>query len=487
MRSNFCEAAYHQQPTRRTFLKTCGSALAASSALTLPALQAQGNQQPPNIVMILVDDLGWTDVACYGSQLYETPHIDRLAQQGMRFTQGYAACTVCSPTRASILTGQYPARLHITDWIAGHPYPHAKLQVPKFNYMLPHERITIAEALSPLGYASASIGKWHLGGENFYPPSQGFDQNIAGTARGMPPSYFSPYRIPTLEDGPEGENLTDRMAAEAVQFIEDNAGQPFFLYLPLFAVHTPIQGKQNLAEYYRGKIKPGMEQRNAEYAAMIHTVDQAVGSVMKALDDQGVADNTLVVFTGDNGGLIPVTSNLPLRAGKGSAYEGGVRVPFIVRWPDQVAPGSLSHKPVISADLMPTILEATGASQPQGEPIDGVSLMPELTHEGNIERDTLYWHYPHYHPGGATPHSAIRQGDYKLIHFYEDDHVELYDLANDIGESYNLADAKPQLRDQMLSRLQQHLEAVNAQMPKPNPNYDPDRADKRGPYNNPWG
>ncbi|MBI1387635.1 MAG: sulfatase-like hydrolase/transferase [bacterium] len=464
--------------SRRSFLRSTAALCAGAAVSSFASPAARSAEKPLNVVVFLVDDLGWTDVGCFNAQLYLTPNIDRLASQGMKFTQAYASCTVCSPTRASLLTGQYPARLHLTDWIAGHKRPWAKLRVPDFNLHLPHEAVTIAEALKPHGYTSASIGKWHLGGDGYLPETQGFDLNVAGTEKGQPPRYFSPYNIPTLENGPDGENLTDRMAAEACKFIESNANNPFFLYLPFFAVHTPIQGKKDYTEKYRKLIQPGMDQKNPEYAAMVNSVDDAVGRVLDELDRHGLADNTLILFTGDNGGLIPVTSNLPLRDGKGSAYEGGVREPMIVRWPGKVRPGSVCDTPAISADFFPTILDALNIPIPEeAKPsIDGVSLLPLLRESGTIEREALFWHYPHYHPGGATPYSAIRRGDWRLIEFFEDGHLELYNLHDDIGESYDLASQQPAIRDELHRMLIDWRKKVDAQMPTLNPDYKPEWA-----------
>ncbi|MDP8246065.1 MAG: sulfatase [Candidatus Hinthialibacter antarcticus] len=460
------------QTSRRDFLSY--SAAALSSAALSPISYAA--EKKLNVVVILVDDYGWTDAACTGSALFETPNIDALASQGMRFTNGYAACTVCSPTRASILTGKYPARLHLTDWIAGHKKPWAKLKVPDFNLQLPHDEVTIAEALKPHGYTSASIGKWHLGGEKFYPESQGFDLNIAGTHRGQPPRYFAPYKIPTLEEGPDGEYLTDRMAQEAVQFIESNKDNPFFLYLPLFAVHTPIQGKKNYTDKYKENIKPWSDQRDPQYAAMVNSVDDAVGSVLQTLDRLNLTDDTLVIFTGDNGGLVPKTNNSPLRMGKGSPYEGGTRVPLMIRWPGKVRAGSVTDVPAISADFFPTVMSALDIDSPVKENIDGVDLLPVLTESGSVNREALYWHYPHYHPGGSTPYGAIRKGDWKLLEFFEDGRLELYNLKNDLSEKFNLANLNIQKRDELHQQLVEWRQSVNAQMPTSNPNYKPEWA-----------
>ncbi|HLF95418.1 MAG TPA: sulfatase, partial [Planctomycetota bacterium] len=297
----------------------------------LLALASPSQADPPNVVVILVDDLGWTDLGCFGSPFYETPHIDRLAAQGMRFTHAYSACTVCSPTRASLMTGKYPARLHVTDWIAGHARPKAKLKVPDWTKHLALEETTVAEALKAAGYATASIGKWHLGPPAHFPEKQGFDLNRGGCDKGQPPSYFSPYRIPTLEEGEKGEYLTDRLTTEALAFLDSNKDRPFLLHFPHYGVHTPLQAKKAVVEKYQAKAKAGADHRNAAYAAMIESVDDSVGRIVAKIEELKLSSRTLIVFTSDNGGLLQSTSNRPLRAGKGSAYEGGVRVPMIVR------------------------------------------------------------------------------------------------------------------------------------------------------------
>jgi arylsulfatase A len=442
------------------------------------AVAAEG---PPNILLILVDDLGWTDLGCFGSRFYETPHIDRLASQGMKFTQAYSACTVCSPTRAAILTGKYPARLHLTDWIAGHVRPQAKLQVPDWTRHLPLEERNIARALKPGNYATASIGKWHLGKEPFYPDQQGFDLNVGGCDKGQPPSYFSPYRIPTLTDGPPGEFLSDRLTTEAIKFMEQNQDRPFFVYLPHYAVHTPLMAKPEVLEKYQQKAQPAAPHTNAVYAGLIESVDDSVGRLLKKLDELKLAERTILIFTSDNGGLLPVTSNVPLRAGKGSAYEGGVRVPLIVKWPGVTKPGSRCDTPVISVDYLPTMLEMAGVQADAPQVVDGESLVPLLQQTGGLTRDTLYWHYPHYHPGGATPYSAIRQGDFKLIEFFEDQHVELYNLQDDIGEQHDLAEKLPDQAQALRTKLAAWRSQVGAQLPTPNPDYDPNAMTERKP------
>lgn len=446
---------------------------AAGLGLLAPTLSAA--QRPLNFVFILVDDWGWTDLGCYGSKFYQTPNIDRLASQGARFTQAYSACTVCSPTRAAVMTGEYPARLHLTDWIKGHVAPKAKLKVPDWRMYLPLEEVTIARSLKRAGYASASIGKWHLGPEEYYPDKHGFDLNLGGCDKGQPPSYFSPYNIPTLPDGPKGEFLTDRESLEATKFIEANKDRPFFLYLPHHAVHTPLMAKPEIVAKYKARVQPGMAQNNPTYAGLVESVDDSVGRIMKKLADLKLEEQTVIFITGDNGGLIlrQITSNLPLREGKGSTYEGGVRVPLIVRWPGVIKPGTVIDTPVMSIDYHPTIVELAGLKPLPNQIIDGESLVPLLRGTAGLKRDTLCWHYPHYHPGGATPYGAIRQGDWKLIEFYEDNHVELYNLKADLSEKHDLAKSEAKRAEDLRAKLHAWRASVGAQMPTPNPNYDP--------------
>ena len=447
------------------------------SALLAPLLEAA---PPPNVIVILVDDMGQTDLSCYGSRFYETPHIDQLAKDGVRFANGYSACTVCSPTRAALLTGKYPARLHLTDWIAGHDRPKAKLKIPDWQKFLPFEEITLAEQFKAAGYATASIGKWHLtpalkeGDEAYYPEKHGFDLNVGGYARGQPPSYHAPYKIPTLTEGPTGEFLTDREAAEAVKFIETNKDKPFFIYLPHYAVHQPIAGKPDVVAKFKDKAAkiPDLKQKNATYAALVTSVDDSLGTIRAALKRLKLDDNTIIVFTTDNGGLLPTTDNSPLRAGKGSAYEGGVRVPLIVYWPGVTKAGMVEASPAITPDLYPTLLEMTGV-KPLQSLVDGISLAPLLKSGAKPDRAEIFWHYPHYHPGGATPYSAVRSGDFRLVHFYEDGRDELYDLANDVGETKDLASAQPALAKTLRTRLDAWLKSVDAQLPTKNPDYDP--------------
>lgn len=437
--------------------------------------------QPYNVVVFLIDDMGWTDLGCYGSDLYETPNIDRLAEEGIKFTNAYAACTVCSPTRAAMMTGKYPARLNLTDWISGHVNEFGKLQVPDWTQYLSTEEITIAEIAKAAGYVTAHVGKWHLGDSvAYYPQYQGFDKNVAGYYRGQPPSYFYPYvrgqdTLPYLEGGEEGEYLTDRLTDEASRFIRDHAQDPFFLYFPHYAVHTPIQGKDSLTQYYQQKVKDGMQHTNAEYAAMIQSTDESVGRVMQLLDSLELRDNTLVVFTSDNGGLelFDITQNDPLRAGKGSAYEGGVRVPMIIRWPEADPSLHLLDEPVITMDVFATVAHVLGTGGASDYYQDGANLLPLLEkQEPTLAREALFWHYPHYHPGGASPYSAVRQDNYKLIEFMEDQHLELYDLEEDPGEQHDLIAELPEIGEELYNLLEVWRNEVKAQMPTENPHYD---------------
>jgi arylsulfatase A-like enzyme len=433
----------------------------------------------PNILFILVDDLGWADVGCYGSKYYETPNIDRLAAQGMRFTDAYAACAVCSPTRASILTGKYPARLRLTDWIPGEGNSRTnKLEVPTWRQFLPLEEVTIAKALKSAGYVTASIGKWHLGGPDFYPEHQGFDLNVAGSDIGHPAAYFWPYigkrrTVPGLQaGGRSGEYLTDRLTDVAEKFIEANRSKPFFLYFAHYAVHLPLQAKPALVEKYKAKNAFG-GQTNPVYAAMIESVDDSVGRLLRKLSALGIQERTVVVFMSDNGGLWPqATSNAPLRAGKGYPYEGGTREPLIIKWPGATPPGSTCSVPVSSIDFFPTLLEI--ADVPRPSPVDGVSLVPLLKQTGSVSRDALFWHYPHYWGGNAVrPFGSVRAGDWKLIEFYEDMRVELYNLKEDLSETHDLVKEDPQKATELRELLHRWRQSVDAQMPIPNPSYRP--------------
>ncbi|WP_395752183.1 sulfatase [Prosthecobacter sp.] len=439
---------------------------------------------PPNIIVMLIDDMGWTDLGCYGSKYYETPHIDKLAQDGMRFTQAYSACTVCSPTRAAMMTGKSPARLHITDWIAGHVPDNGRLLIPNWTMHLPLEEETLAERLKTRGYATASIGKWHLGEEEFYPTKQGFDVNIGGMHIGSPPSYFSPYKIATLPDGPKDEFLSDRLADEAVKFIEKNKTKPFYVYLPHYGVHTPIMGKPEVIAKYQAKKAVGGHS-NPVYAALVESIDDSVGKLRAKLEELKLAENTIFIFTSDNGGLSGQvrpegwsrgpTDNSPARLGKGSAYEGGVHIPLIVSWPGMVKPGTTCDVPVITYDHVPTLLAATQTQPKKDQVFDGESLLPLLGQTDTLAREAIYWHYPHYHPGSARPYSAIREGDYKLILFHEDNHMELYNLKLDAGEEDNRAPFDVVRALQLRDKLMAWLKDTGAQIPERNPKYDPDK------------
>lgn len=435
----------------------------------------------PNIILFFIDDLGWTDLGCYGSDLYETPHIDQLASEGIRFTNAYAACTVCSPSRAALMTGKYPARLHLTDWIQGHKRPNAKLKVPDWQMYLDTTELTIAEALKKGGYITAIFGKWHLGDDPVYwPQEQGFDVNIGGYRWGAPGSYFYPYHgykrdslhPPNLEHGEDGEYLTDRLTDETIRFLEKYRDQPFFIYFPHYAVHTPIQAHDSLTAYFEAKVHPGLRHRNAAYAAMIQSVDESVGRIREKIEQLGLDGNTAIFFTSDNGGLElrQITDNGVIRAGKGSAYEGGVRVPFIAMIPGVTLAGIESHVPVIGMDLYPTILNLAGLPVVEH---DGKNLLPHLRSANEpVNRSTIFWHYPHYHQGGATPYSAMRKDNYKLIEFFEDGRLELYDLSRDIGEETDLSDSLPDLTNQLHQELQVWRGEVDAQYPSENPNYN---------------
>ncbi len=468
--------------------------IAAASLLLgiAPAMadQLDVKRSRPNVVLILIDDLGWADLTCYGSKFYKTPHLDRLAASGQRFTQGYAACPVCSPTRAALLTGKYPARLHLTDWLPGRGDRNdQKLLRPKLRQQLPLDEVTLAERLHEAGYVCASIGKWHLGGAGFEPTRQGFDLNIAGDDRGSPASYFAPYLrdkrvMPGLENAPDGEFLTERLTAEAERFITSNRERPFFLYLPHFTVHTPIRAREEvIAKYAAWDGTPHGRQENPHYAAMVESMDDSVGRVLNKLDELKLADNTIVIFTSDNGGLAtnegrhtPSTINAPLREGKGWLYEGGIRVPLIVR-----APGcktGLIDSPAWSCDVLPTVLELCGlAPQPN---VDGTSLAGVLRNPPSAPKTrTLYWHYPHYANQGGKPGAVVRDGDWKLIEFYETGRRELFDVNKDPRESNNLAEKLPAEVERLAAMLASWRSSVDAQMPTPNPNYvaNPQAAD----------
>ena len=473
---------------RRYFLKTAG--LGAAAVMWTGNLSAApaASKRKPNVVLILVDDLGWTDVGCFGSKYYETPNIDRLAAQGMKFTNGYAACAVCSPTRAAVMTGRYPARLGVTDWIRarfqGGKIPADKknpsgytgrgpVKCPRNALWMEHDEVTIAEAIKPAGYVSCHIGKWHLGPDDWYPERQGFDLNFGGCDYGQPPSYFDPYKnrrlanIPTLKPRKEGEYLTDREGDEAVNFIRTNKDKPFFLYLANYAVHTPIQGKKDLIAKY--KTKTPTNQKNPTYAAMVESVDDCVGKVLATLDELKLAADTLVIFSSDNGGLTGPTNNKPLRAGKGYPYEGGIRVPYIFHRPGAIKPGTVCQTPVISVDFFPTICRAAGAPLPSRRDIDGEDLTPLLEQSGKLKRKAIYWHFPHFR-GRIMPYSIIREGDWKLLKRYAGTpEFELYNLTRDLSETKDLAPDMPEKVKDLDAKLTAALKKQGAKIPRVNP------------------
>ncbi|MDY7107594.1 MAG: sulfatase [Planctomycetota bacterium] len=459
---------------------------------------ARAREDPPrsaplNVILILVDDLGWTDLGCCGSTYYETPSIDRLASQGMRFTNAYAACAVCSPTRAAVMTGRYPARLGVTDWIRarfqGSTVPpdgknptdyvggrNRRLLCPPNALWMESEEVTIAELLNDADYTTCHIGKWHLGFDDWYPDRQGFDVNIGGCDMGHPPSYFDPYAnprhggIPTLAPRREGEYLTDREADEAVRFVRAQADGPFFLYWAPYAVHTPLQAKAELIAKY--EAKEPTQHKNAKYAAMIESVDDGVGRIMRTLDERGLTGKTLVIFSSDNGGLLGPTNNAPLRSGKGYPYEGGIRVPLIVRWPGNTPAGSTCDEPVSSVDFLPTICEAAGLSPPEDRAIDGVSLVSLLRGGASPDREAIFWHFPHYRGRNVVPYSIIRADDWKLIRRYEGKTHELFNLRRDLSERNDRSAQKPETVEALSAKLDAWLESVGARLPRPNPAWE---------------
>jgi arylsulfatase A-like enzyme len=481
--------------TRRDFLRTT---LLGAAGMALHGRLSAAQHEKPNFLFILIDDLGWRDTGCFGSSFYETPNIDRLAASGMLFTDAYAACPVCSPTRASIMTGKYPARMDTTDWFgapqpdsAGRHWTKDKPLLPApYQEQVALEEVTIAESLEAAGYSTFFAGKWHLGGEGFFPEDQGFGVNKGGHHRGSPPGgYFAPYQNPKLESGPDGEHLPDRLARETAAFIEEHQDGPFLAYLSFYSVHTPLQGREDLIEKYRekaaahadtgpvwgreGERKERLVQNHAVYGAMVEAMDLAVGRVLDKLDEVGLTDNTVVFFMSDNGGLSTSeghpTSNKPLRAGKGWLYEGGIREPMIIRWPGVTPSGATCDTPVISTDFYPTMLDIAGLPLREKQHCDGVSITPLLKGKALPEDRALYWHYPHYGNQGGSPGAAIREGAWKLIEFFEDDHIALYHLERDIGETRDLAAEYPEKAAELRAKLDAWQQEVDAKFPSPNP------------------
>lgn len=449
----------------------------------------------PNFLFILVDDLGWADVEPNGSTFHQTPNITRLAAGGMNFTDGYAACPVCSPTRASIMTGRHPVRVNITDWIPGGNPQNRPLLAPEDRRELALEEVTIAEVLKAAGYATFFAGKWHLGSTGFFPEDQGFDINKGGHHKGSPPGgYYAPYKNPKLENGPDGEYLPDRLTDETIAFMQASKDQPFLAYLSFYTVHTPIQAsKRHIKETRRRAAElPGetvwqaehqgqsrMRQDNPDYASMVEAMDENVGRLLDGLAETGLEDNTVVLFMSDNGGLCTVggrrgpTCNLPLRAGKGWCYEGGIREPMIIRAPGVTRPGTTCAVPVQSTDFFPTILELAGLPLQPKLHADGQSMLPYLKGRTATTSRPLFWHFPHYHGSTWTPGAAVRDGDWKLIEFYDPPKAELYHLGTDIGEQKELSDTHPDKKQELLDLLHAWQKQLGARMPKPNPKYKP--------------
>jgi arylsulfatase A-like enzyme len=499
---------------------TMALAQSPSKLPTSPAAAESSKNRPPNVVLILVDDLGWADLGCYGSTFHETPNLDALAKRGALFTDAYAASPVCSPTRASILSGKYPSRIGMSflAGVSGSSGPSYKLIPPKVTGNIPAEDTTLAEALRDHGYATAHIGKWHLqghgekGNANF-PDKHGFDINIAGQGAGQPGSYYFPYKsiehpdtdVRDMEDGKDGDYLTDALTTKAIQFIADSAERPFFLNLWYYTVHTPIEPRKDKLKKYNAKAKaldksasqPISEhqsltrsvQNNPAYAAMVESLDENVGRLVDALRCRGLEDNTIIVFTSDNGGLstgpkgtMP-TCNLPLRAGKAWLYEGGIREPLLVSYPKVIKPGLRLAEPVVSTDIFPTVLGLAGLPLLPKQHLDGVNLAPLL--EGTtskLERQALFFHLPHYHHINTMgPSGAIRAGDYKLIEVFETGKKELYNLKQDIGETKDLSEEKPELVEKLSQMLDEWRNSSGSQMATPNPDYNPDKDWRKAP------
>ena len=445
--------------------------LLAAQAFTLWA-------KKPNVLFIMADDLGWMDLACQGNPLVETPNLDRLAKQGMRFTDAYAAAPVCSPTRCAVLTGQAPARIGLTTHLPGRFFPKdGRPQPAKLTPQLNTEHVTIAERMKEAGYASAFFGKWHIapssgrGGkvdDPVSPTGQGFDLNIGGTSYGGPPSFFSPYRNAELPDGPDGEYLPDRLVEETIRFAGANKDKPWMAHLWFYTVHWPMQAPKELLKKYADRKGPGLN--DTRYGAMIEAMDLAIGRLLEALKKMGKEEDTLVIFTSDNGGFAGVSDCRPLRESKGHLYEGGIRVPMIVRWPGHVPEGKLCKTPVISMDFYPTFLELADL-KPSGKPIDGESLLPLFRQTGKLTRKTIYFHFPNYawHMGNRLA-GAVREGKWKMIRNYDDGSLELYDLQEDLSEKRNLAKKSPQVAKRLNQKLSNWLKETNAPMPTLNSN-----------------
>jgi arylsulfatase A len=490
---SFFLAYFTPNPTLKTMKKLLFIvilALAGMGNISIPTTR-------PNIIFLLADDLGWADLGCYGNTFHETPNLDKLATQGVRFTHAYAACAVCSPTRASIMTGQYPVRLPITDWIPGVVFPYAKLQTAKMRYEVPLSVELLPEILKKNGYATFHVGKWHLGEtEEFWPLKRGFDVNFGGHSKGQPGSYFYPYKNVTPqadysvkflpEGGKEGDYLTDFLTDQALKLIEKQAlkKEPFFLNMSYYQVHTPLQGKPEYVKKYEAKkdnlfgSAAGLTKPNTTYAAMIQSMDESVGRILEKLRQLNLDQNTIVVFTSDNGGLVEVDGNAPLREGKGFYYEGGIRTPLLVRYPPLTATNTQQHQTVCSIDYLPTLLEMSQIRAKNK--IDGLSFAHILQGKQTLPKRDLYWHYPHYHTPKRGPTGAILSRQYKLIEFFEDGRLELYNVRNDVSETHNLVLEKPDLAQELHQKLRRWRKKHNALMPTANPNFD-----AQNPFRNP--
>lgn len=479
----FDSELFHETPALNHAILILRFALFLVCWLCGTLLTAADTTTRPNIVLIMADDLGWMDLRCQGNQRLNTPRLDALARQGIRFTHAYAAAPVCSPTRAALITGLAPARLHITQHGADGPsfWPKDRnIQPPIAEHVLPLKTVTVAERLKEAGYATGFFGKWHLSGDHkpktpgtsgpdFWPEHQGFDVNVGGCGLGGPPTYFDPYRIPAIKPRTQGEYLTDRLADETIGFLNRNRSQPMFICLWTYNPHYPFEAPEELIAKYKGKEGPGL--KNPIYGAQIEATDRAIGKVLDEIDHLKLKQNTLVIFTSDNGGWDGATDNRPLRSGKGHLYEGGLRVPLIVRWPDLIAkgnpvqPGSVSDTPVISMDLTATVLDAANVKLRAGEALDGISLRPVFQGK-SLSRENLFFHYPHFawhksnHPGGA-----VRSGNHKLIRNYDNHAIELYDLSQDPSEKVNLAGDQTARVKKLNDRLTAWLTEAAAQMP----------------------
>ena len=445
----------------------------------------------PNVIFILVDDLGWNDLGYTGSKFYESPNIDTLSNYSFQFTNAYSASPVCSPTRASIMTGKHPSRVNITDWIPGNDPKDKPLLGPQDLDGLPHEEITIAEELKSSGYNTFYIGKWHLGSEGSYPEDHGFDINIGGFEKGSPMGgYYSPYKNPKLSDGPEGEYLTDRLTNEALGLINNrDARKPFALFLSFYNVHTPIQANLEHVDYFKEKLSKmndnivrtrgegealtRLNQTDAEYASMVYAVDKNLGKLFKTLKDNDLYENSLIIFTSDNGGLstlrrVAPTSVYPLRAGKGWLYEGGIKIPQLIKLPGNIEK-EIVDDITVSYDIFPTILDVAGIRN-ENE-IDGISLIPRLLEKSKIDRENIYWHFPHYHGSLWKPGSAIRSGDWKLIFDYESNEAKLFDLKEDPSELNDISNLFNEEKDRLIIELEKMKKETNANFVSINPKY----------------